>query len=86
MEVAHSAALNHINNFVHPQAVLIDGTSTEDRFFVKAFRERAGSLGRTLIELPGNAEQTLMWLTQLDSSALSGQYCPLGKQNVHALI
>ena len=73
MEVSCSAGLSHINNFVHPQATFIDGTGEEEHYFVKGVRERASSLGRTLIELPDNAEQTLMWMTQLDSAALSGR-------------
>ena len=72
MEVSCSAGLNHINNFVHPQAVFIDGAGQEEQYFLKGVRERANSLERTLIELPDNAEQTLMWITRLDSAALSG--------------
>jgi len=72
MEVSTSAGFNHINNFVHPQATLIDGSGEEELFFLKGLRNRASSLGRTVIELPDNAEQYLMWVTLLDSAALSG--------------
>ncbi|QSZ34348.1 hypothetical protein DSL72_005939 [Monilinia vaccinii-corymbosi] len=71
METSCSAALNHINAFAHPQAVIIDASKDEDQFFISALRTRAGSLGRTLIELPKNVEQNLMWITQLDSASLS---------------
>ncbi|TAQ84201.1 hypothetical protein B7494_g7473 [Chlorociboria aeruginascens] len=72
MEVSCSAGLNHINTFMHPQAILVDGTpGAEDQFFLNGFRSRAQGLGRTLIELPPNAEQNLMWITRLDSAALS---------------
>jgi len=73
MEVSASAGLSHINTFVHPQAILVDGSSAEDQFFLRAFRDRTGWLGVTLIELPENAEQNLMWLTELDSSSLNGK-------------
>lgn len=73
MEVSCSAGLNHINTFVHPQAVIIDASEDEDRFLILAFRTKANALGRTLIELPEKAEQNLMWFVQLDSAALSGK-------------
>ncbi|TGO20596.1 hypothetical protein BPAE_0283g00080 [Botrytis paeoniae] len=71
MEVSCSAGFNHINTFVHPQAVLIDASGDEDNFLLSAFRTRANALDRTLIELPKNIEQNLMWIVQLDSAALS---------------
>lgn len=74
MEVSCSAGFNHINAFVHPQAVLIDASGDEDDFLLSAFRTRANVLDRTLIELPKNIEQNLMWIVQLDSAALSGKY------------
>lgn len=70
MEVSSSAALGHIDNYMHPQAVIIDNSGIEDEFFLKAFRERASLLGKTLIELPDDAEQSLRWITRLDSSSL----------------
>ncbi|PQE26271.1 glycosyltransferase 2 protein [Rutstroemia sp. NJR-2017a BBW] len=71
MEVSCSAGLKHINNFVHPQAVIIDGSGDEDDFLISGFRSRTNVLQRTLIELPADVEQNLMWITQLDSAALS---------------
>jgi hypothetical protein len=70
MEVSSSAALGHIDNYMHPQAVIIDISGKEDLFFLKASRERASLLGKTLIELPDDAEQSLRWITRLDSSSL----------------
>ncbi len=72
MEVSSSAAFNHINTFVHPQATIIDGSAEEELWFSKGVTDRAVALGRTVIELPNNAEQNLMWLTFLDSASLSG--------------
>lgn len=76
MEVSSSAGFNHINTFVHPQATFIDGSGEEELFFLKGLKGRASSLGRTVIELPGNAEQNLMWTTLLDSASLSGECFP----------
>lgn len=73
MEVSCSAGFNHINNFVHPQATFIDASGEEELFFLKGLKDRANSLGRTVIELPETAEQTMMWTTLLDSASLSGK-------------
>lgn len=75
MEVSVSAAFNHINTFVHPQATFIDASGDEEMWAMKAIQERASTLGRTIIEVPANAEQNLMWLTMLDSASLSGKSC-----------
>lgn len=71
MEVSVSAGFNHINTFVHPQATFVDSSEGEEVWFMKGLKERAAILGRTVIELPENAEQNLMWLTLLDSASLS---------------
>ncbi|RDL30461.1 Uncharacterized protein BP5553_10339 [Venustampulla echinocandica] len=71
MEVSSSAAFNHINNFVKPNAALVDGSGGEEPFFLKGIKARALALQKTVIELPENAEQNLMWITLLDSSSLS---------------
>ena len=76
MEVSCSAGFNHINTFVHPQATFIDASGEEELFFMKGLKSRANSMGRTVIELPENAEQTLMWTTMLDSASLSGKCSP----------
>jgi hypothetical protein len=74
MEVSCSAGFNHIDTFVHPQATFIDASGEEELFFMKGLKDRANNLGRTVIELPENAEQTLMWTTLLDSASLSGKF------------
>jgi hypothetical protein len=73
MEVVASAGYNHINNYVHPQATIIDGSGEEESFMLRGVKARALSLGRTLIELPKDTEQNLMWLTRLGSMSLSGK-------------
>jgi hypothetical protein len=70
MEVSSSAALGHIETYMHPQAVIIDNSEIEDWWFLKSMRDRASLLDKTLIELPGDVEQNLRWITRLDSSSL----------------
>ncbi|KAL3419785.1 hypothetical protein PVAG01_08283 [Phlyctema vagabunda] len=71
MAVSTSAALSHINNFMHPQVILVDGSGEEEAYFLKGIRERAGLTGTPIIDLPDNTEQSLLWITDLDSASLS---------------
>lgn len=73
MEFSSAAALGHITTYMHPQAVIIDNSGTEEEYFLTGVKYKSAELGRTLIELPENAEQNLMWLTRLDSSSLNGK-------------
>lgn len=77
MQVSASAGFNHINTYVHPQATFIDNSGEEEPFMFSGFKTRAVSLGRTIIELPVNSEENLMWLTLLDSASLSGKHSHL---------
>ena len=62
--------------YMHPQAVIIDGTDSEDVFFLKSMRSQSADMKATLIELPENAAMDISWFTKLDSSALAGMACP----------
>ncbi|KAL8947550.1 MAG: hypothetical protein Q9222_006185 [Ikaeria aurantiellina] len=76
MEVSVFAGLGHINDFMHPQVLLMDDPSREDGFFSKAIRAKALELSRPVIELPTDASENLMWITRLDSSSLMGLIWP----------
>ncbi|KAG9248134.1 hypothetical protein BJ878DRAFT_433999 [Calycina marina] len=71
MRVSVSAGFGHVHKFIHPQATIIDSSGEEDDFFILGLKHRAGILGSTIIELPGNAEQNMLWLTMLDSASLN---------------
>lgn len=43
----------------------------EELWFLDGLSDRAATLGRTVIQLPENAERNLMWITLLDSASLS---------------
>lgn len=72
METSVTASMEHINTFIHPQVILIDNPSREDAFFVNALRSKAMDLRKSLIELPADATENLMWITRLDSGSLAG--------------
>ncbi|KAI9732374.1 MAG: hypothetical protein M1834_001582 [Cirrosporium novae-zelandiae] len=84
MEVGIAAALHHINNFMHPQAIIIDESSAENRFFTKSMRSKARALGRTIIEIPTSAAENLLWVTKLDSASLHAWHEPDIELLIHA--
>ena len=71
MEVSVAASLGHIQEFVHPQVILIDEPNREDDFLVAGIREKAMDLSKPLVELPSDAAENLMWITRLDSASLA---------------
>lgn len=71
MEVSCSAAFNHINTYVHPQATIVDGSGAEELYFMAGVHDRANSLGSPIVEVPADVEQNLMWITLLDSHSLA---------------
>ncbi|MDI1486366.1 MAG: hypothetical protein OHK93_005593 [Ramalina farinacea] len=71
MESSVAAGLDHVHNFVHPQVILVDDSDREDDFFIDAVRTTTLELSKSLIELPANAMESLMWITRLDSASLA---------------
>lgn len=67
-----TAGVEHIQTFVHPQVIIIDNPSREDLFFITALRSKAMDIGKSVIELPVDAAENMMWITRLDSASLAG--------------
>ncbi len=74
MRASILAGLKYVDEFMHPQVVITDNSGLEDTFFTSAVREKTNNLRTTLIELPRDATENLMWLTRLDSGSLRGEY------------
>jgi hypothetical protein len=70
-KVAVKSAFRHINEFMHPQAVLVD-FSNEEKWFLEIAKEKTGQMDTTLVELGRNAVDDLKWITRLDSGSLHG--------------
>ncbi|KAI1776910.1 hypothetical protein F4818DRAFT_412261 [Hypoxylon cercidicola] len=70
MENAVFRAFHHVFNYMHPQAILVDGSSDEEPFFLRGAQQHSNAKKNTLIELPRKAAKRLVWLTKLDSQAL----------------
>lgn len=73
MEVSVTAAMGHIQNFIHPQVVIVDYPSREDGFFNSGVQHKARELGIPVIDLHTNEVGKLMWITRLDSGSLQGR-------------
>ena len=71
MELSVFAAMGHLRNYIHPQAVIIDNAELETKFFVHNTRVQARNLDFTLIELPKPRDSSFRWLTRLDASSLN---------------
>lgn len=71
MENGVDVAMSHVQLYMHPQAIIIDGTNDEENFLKKGMRTHAKSSQTTLIELPKRGAKRLAWLTKLDSASLS---------------
>ncbi|KAK6957729.1 hypothetical protein Daesc_000517 [Daldinia eschscholtzii] len=70
MENAVFRALHHIFQYMHPQAIFVDGSSDEESFFLRGVHQHVNVKKNTLIELPRGSGKRLQWLTKLDSQAL----------------
>ena len=77
MEVSVVSMMKYVEDSLHPLALIIDDSGNEEQFFTTAMRRKTTELKQTLIELPEDAGQSMMWITRLDSSALNGKivYC-----------
>jgi len=73
MEASVKASIGHIDKFMAPQALIVDGQVREDTFFINSVRTKATAIGISLIELPLDAAENMMWITRLDSGSLAGK-------------
>lgn len=71
MRTSVARAIHHINNYLHPQAIVVDASSTEEPYFLEALRTKAKEIKTPVIDLPANSQKQLAYMTKLDSSSLS---------------
>ncbi|KAF5007462.1 hypothetical protein FDECE_6224 [Fusarium decemcellulare] len=96
LKLAAIRAFFFINTFMHPQAIIVDASNTEEDFFLKAVRDQVTATKSALIELPDKPETRFAWISKLDASALSAwnkvhfdilvQAPPLGTANLQRLL
>ncbi|KAI1059354.1 hypothetical protein LB507_003749 [Fusarium sp. FIESC RH6] len=96
LRLAALRAFSYINNFMHPQAIIVDSTFAEDDYFLQAARDQIRATRSALIELPDKPETRLAWIANLDAMALSAwnkvhfdiliQAPPVGTANLQRLL
>lgn len=84
VESAIAGAMKHINDYMHPQAIIMDDSTIEDEIFTRVMRKRSQDLGRPLIEIPAGSYEQFMWVTRLDSGSLASWFRPNINILVHA--
>ncbi|KAI8953679.1 hypothetical protein F4801DRAFT_105149 [Xylaria longipes] len=70
LEKAVLRGFYHINTYMHPQAIILDGSNDEDAYFTRGLKQHVKIFKTTMIELPRWASKSLSWITKLDSAAL----------------
>ncbi|KAI4618197.1 uncharacterized protein J4E87_007865 [Alternaria ethzedia] len=75
-ETAVTGAMSHINSFLHPQAVVIDDSMSEDAFFVRGMRSKTGALKMPLVEVPKDRLEDFAWVSRLDAGSLKHWHDP----------
>jgi hypothetical protein len=68
--------MSHINSFLHPQAVIMDDSMSEDTFFVRGMRTKADLLNMPLIEVPKDKLEDFAWVSRLDAGSLKHWHDP----------
>ena len=84
MSVSVAAGLNHMNQYMHPQIVFIDGSTQEDAYFSKAITTKSNALNTPIVSIPDEKLEYLRWATRLDSGSLHAWYKPTIDILVHA--
>jgi hypothetical protein len=83
-EASVVGALGHLYSYMHPQVAIIDDSSVEHAFFVRAMRSKLAHLNTPLLEIPSAKYEDFLWLTRLDSGALASWHRPSITILIHA--
>jgi hypothetical protein len=84
LEVSVSGAMRHINEFMHPQAIITDDSLVENAPFTRAMRTKGKEYHHPIIEVPDGAYEDFLWMTRLDAGSLSCWHRPQIDILVHA--
>ncbi|KAF8543522.1 hypothetical protein BDD12DRAFT_725933 [Trichophaea hybrida] len=82
-KIAVQSALQHINNFMHPQALIV-APKHEEEWFMDIVKEKSKELELVLIELPTDTTEDVNWIARLDSASLNAWHKPSFEVVIHA--
>lgn len=83
-EAATKGAMKHINDFMHPQAIIMDDGDKEEASFTTAMRQRAKDVDRPLIEIPSGRYEEWLWVAKLDVDSIANWFKPNIEIVIHA--
>ncbi|GAB1735801.1 hypothetical protein NU219Hw_g5145t2 [Hortaea werneckii] len=81
-EAAVAGSMKHFQDYMHPQAIIMDDGKIEEAFHAQALRRKGKDMGVTVIEIPAGRYEEFFYITRLDSGSLSNWFRP----NVDILI
>ncbi|KAK6434196.1 hypothetical protein LTR95_009625 [Oleoguttula sp. CCFEE 5521] len=84
LEIAVAGAMKHVNDFMHPQAIIMDDSAVEEPAFTRAMRAKGKASGRPVIEIPKDGYEWFLWITRLDAGSLGSWFKPRIDVLVHA--
>jgi hypothetical protein len=85
-ETAVLTALGHVQEYMHPQAVVMDSANSEEGFLIRGLKAKAKDLSWPVIEIPpldpqaqrrtGRPSDSLSWIARLEPSSLAAWHRP----------
>ncbi|CAK1358314.1 hypothetical protein CB0940_07061 [Cercospora beticola] len=76
VESAVRGAMKHIQEYMHPQVVIMDDGAQEEAYFTKAMHAKTKDLGIPLVEIPRGKYEEWLWLTRLSAASLAQWWKP----------
>ncbi|KAF2217129.1 hypothetical protein CERZMDRAFT_93186 [Cercospora zeae-maydis SCOH1-5] len=76
VESAVRGAMKHIQEYMHPQVVVMDDGEQEEAYFTKAMHTKAKALDIPVIEIPRGKYEEFLWLTRLSAPSLAQWWKP----------
>ncbi|EME78800.1 uncharacterized protein MYCFIDRAFT_168119 [Pseudocercospora fijiensis CIRAD86] len=76
-ESAVRGALKHIQDYMHPQVIIMDDSNKEEAYFTKAMRFKAEAMDKPLIEIPSGKYANWLWMTKLSAASLVHWHKPV---------
>lgn len=71
MQLSVTGAMGHIQNYMHPRAVITADAEDENVFFTAGLGRSVRQFALTHIEIPKAKPETLAWLARLDAGSLN---------------
>ncbi|KAI5362807.1 hypothetical protein Slin15195_G101880 [Septoria linicola] len=76
VESAVRGAMKHIQEYLHPQVMIMDDSRLEEAFFTTAMQKKAKDMEKALIEVPRGRYEDFLWMTKLGAGSLAHWFSP----------